>query len=186
MANPLFRAGLEIQHFIEERQWRFCFIGGLALLRWGQIRMTQDVDLSLFAPYGQEVSYIDALLENFDSRIPDAGNFARDNRVLLLRASCKVPMDVCLASLPFEEEMMNRASSFDYAEGYALRTCSAEDLVILKAFANRTQDWADVESILLRQQCQLEIDYIIECLEPLCQAKSAPEIMNRIRKMIVR
>ena len=185
MANPLFRAGLEIQQCIEDHQWRFCFIGGLALLRWGQIRMTQDVDLSLFAPYGQEDSYIDTLLEAFASRIPHARRFAQDNRVLLLSASNQVPIDVCLASIPFEEEMMNRASYFDYAEGYTLQTCSAEDLVILKAFANRTQDWADVEGILLRQQNKLDKEYIVEQLDPLCHAKSEPEILARIKKMII-
>ena len=185
MANPLFRASLEIQNFIEDHQWRFCFIGGLALLRWGQIRMTQDVDLSLLAPYGREPGYIDTLLDAFTSRIPDARNFALDNRVLLLQASNQVPLDVCLASLPFEEEMMKRASCFDYAPGYALRTCSAEDLVILKAFANRAQDWADVEGIALRQQHKLSTDYILEQLEPLCRAKSAPEIVGRVKKMLI-
>jgi hypothetical protein len=33
--TPLFAAALDLQQFFEARQWRFCFIGGLAVQRWG-------------------------------------------------------------------------------------------------------------------------------------------------------
>ena len=39
--NSLFKAGLEFQETLERRNWLFCFIGGLAVRRWGEIRMTQ-------------------------------------------------------------------------------------------------------------------------------------------------
>lgn len=42
--NPLFAAALELQRFFAARQWRFCFIGGLAVQRWGEPRLTLDVD----------------------------------------------------------------------------------------------------------------------------------------------
>ncbi len=34
--NPLFQAGLEFQNTFKERKWSFCFIGGLAVIRWGE------------------------------------------------------------------------------------------------------------------------------------------------------
>ena len=40
--NPLYAAAAEVQEFLQERGWPFCFIGGLALARWGQPRTTQD------------------------------------------------------------------------------------------------------------------------------------------------
>nr|AAU82590.1 hypothetical protein GZ18F2_20 [uncultured archaeon GZfos18F2] len=39
------------------------FIGGLAVIRWGEVRMTQDIDLSLFTEFGNEETYINSLLE---------------------------------------------------------------------------------------------------------------------------
>ena len=30
----------EIQQFCQQRDWRFCFIGGVAVQRWGQPRLT--------------------------------------------------------------------------------------------------------------------------------------------------
>jgi hypothetical protein len=38
--NPLFAAALEIQQFFNAHGWRFCFIGGLAVQRWGEPRLT--------------------------------------------------------------------------------------------------------------------------------------------------
>ena len=60
--NPLFKAGYEIQEFIQKQQWPFCFIGGLAVLCWGEVRMTQDVDLSLLTGFGTESPYIDNII----------------------------------------------------------------------------------------------------------------------------
>jgi len=57
--NPLFQAGLELQQFMQEKEWPFCFIGGLAVIRWGEVRMTQDIDLSLLSGFGNEEIYID-------------------------------------------------------------------------------------------------------------------------------
>ncbi len=36
--NSLFKAGLEIQHTLKSQKWPFCFIGGLAVIRWGEVR----------------------------------------------------------------------------------------------------------------------------------------------------
>lgn len=35
-------AAIEIQSFCQRRKWRFCFIGGVAVQRWGEPRLTQD------------------------------------------------------------------------------------------------------------------------------------------------
>jgi hypothetical protein len=40
-------AAREVQVLCEQRGWRFCFIGGVAVQRWGEPRLTQDVDLTL-------------------------------------------------------------------------------------------------------------------------------------------
>jgi hypothetical protein len=38
-------AAEEIQGFLQKHNWRFCIIGGVAIQRWGEPRMTRDVDL---------------------------------------------------------------------------------------------------------------------------------------------
>lgn len=38
--NPVFGAALEVQELCRGKGWRFCFIGGLAVQRWGEPRLT--------------------------------------------------------------------------------------------------------------------------------------------------
>ena len=181
--NPLFHAGLEFQNFLEARKWPFCFIGGLAVIRWGEIRMTQDIDLSLFSGFGNEEMYINELLETFNARITDALNFALENRVLLLSASNSVPVDISLSGLQFESRMIEHATPYPFYPGCSLRTCSAEDLIVLKAFADRGQDWTDIEGIIIRQGKNLDASFIIDQLVPLCELKEATEILDKLKKM---
>jgi len=65
-----------------------------------------------------------------------------------------------------------------------LITCSAEDIVIFKTFADRTRDWMDIESIVLRQGKKLDINYITEHLTPLCELKESPEIIDKLQNII--
>jgi hypothetical protein len=48
--NEVIKAAAELQAVCAAEQWRFCFIGGLAVLRWGEPRETVDVDLTLLTP----------------------------------------------------------------------------------------------------------------------------------------
>jgi len=181
--NEVFLAAMEVQKFLRSKHWSFCIIGGIALARWGQPRTTVDVDLTLLAGFGSEEAYIDILLANFESRVEDSREFALRNRVLLLNASNGTGIDVALGGFPFEERLVQRATEFDYSRGVQLLTASAEDLVILKAFAGRSQDWADIEGVLIRQGSALDWDLIVEELTPLCELKESPETVNRLLQL---
>jgi nucleotidyltransferase AbiEii toxin of type IV toxin-antitoxin system len=182
--TPLLEAARDLQDFLNQRQWRFCIIGGLALLRWGQPRFTRDVDVSLLAGFGHEADFIDPILAaGYRGRISDAAGFARRNRVLLIEAPNGVAIDIALAGLPFEEEMVERSSFFEYAPGCSLRTCSAEDLVILKLFAFRPQDVLDVETVVVRQRGVLDWEYTRRHLGPLAELKEHPEIMEALARL---
>lgn len=177
----LIRLAADLDRLFQEKGWKYCIIGGLALQRWGQMRMTLDVDITLLTGLGHEEAYIDELLGHYQARIPEAKEFAFANRVLLLKSPEGIGIDVALAGLPFEETVIERASRFEFAAGVSALTCSAEDLVILKAFADRGQDWLDIEGILVRQKGKLDRVYIETRLESLCELKEAPEILDRLR-----
>ena len=95
--------------------------------------MTQDVDLSLLTGFGDEERYISELLDTFQARVPNAANFAAQYRVVLISASNGVSLDISLAALPFEQTMIERATSFAYTPDCEVLTYSAEDLIVLKA-----------------------------------------------------
>jgi hypothetical protein len=176
------KAAAELQAVCQSQGWRFCFIGGIAVLRWGEPRETIDVDLTLLTGFGGEEPFIQTLLDHFDARIENAAAFARQRRVLLLRTAKGVGLDISLAGLPFEETVVQRSSVFDYPPNVSLRTCSAEDLIVLKSFAGRGQDWVDVERIIVRQTGKLDWRYIYEQLAPLAELKGAPEILDQLKR----
>jgi len=178
--NGIFEAALEIQRFCTERRWRFAMIGGVAVIRWGEPQATQDVDLCLLTGFGGESAFVEEILGEFAGRIRDADRFALESRVLLVSASNGVPIDVALAGIPFEEELIRRASYYDFLPEVCLRTCSAEDLVVLKAFAGRAKDWATVEGILARQKDALDWSYIEKHLPALCELKDEPEAVAHL------
>ena len=57
-------------------------------------------------------------------------------------------------------------------DAISLTTRSAEDLIVLKVFASRDRDWADVESILVRQHARLDLEYVRRELPPLLELKN--------------
>ncbi|MDA8131847.1 MAG: nucleotidyl transferase AbiEii/AbiGii toxin family protein [Elusimicrobia bacterium] len=178
--KTLIQAAAELQALLQKHNCRFCFIGGIALQRWGEPRLTVDVDVTLFAGYGGEKPLARMLLSAYASRVPDAEAFALENRVLLLKTEGGIPLDIALAALPFEDEAIRRASLFSFLPGLSLLTCSAEDLIVMKAFADRPKDWADVKSVCDRQAGALDKAYILRQLAPLAEAKAAPGILSTL------
>ena len=180
--KQIVEAAKEIQDFLENLNWRFCFIGGLALQRWGRPRLTNDVDLTLLTGFGNESEFLDRLLQKYQSRRDNPVDFALRNRILLLQTPNKIGIDISLGALPYEEQAVARASYFEYLPEVKLKTCSAEDLIVLKAFANRLQDWADIENIIIKQK-KLDWNYINTELPPLAEAKYEPEIISDLEKL---
>lgn len=178
--NALLEAAAEVHACCQEKGWSYCIVGGMAVLRWGKPRTTQDVDLTLLTGFGEEERFVDALLERFQPRRADARSFALKYRILLLNSSKQVGIDVALGALPFEESTIARATPYQYAPGVTLITVSAEDLVVTKAFAGRPQDWGDLRGILQSQRGRLDWPYIEGQLGILCEMKESPETLDEL------
>lgn len=182
--GPVLEAAREVQAFLEEHHAHFCFIGGLAVQRWGQPRYTRDADLSLLTDFVEDEKWADLLLSRFSPRYAEAREFALQRRVLLLHASNGTDLDISLGGLPFEKNCITRATSWHFEDGSHLLTCSAEDLVVHKAFANRPQDWVDISGIIARQRPALKQSLILRELRPLAALKEQPEIVSRLQQLL--
>jgi hypothetical protein len=182
----LYRSAAEIQEFFRQRNWQYCIIGGVAGLRWGHIRATTDVDVTLLAGFGREEIFIDELSKSYAFRPPGSREFALRNRVMLLTDRHGIPMDVALGAIPFEERAVQRSSLWEAEANVFLRTCSAEDLLVHKCFASRELDWFDVEGILARQAGKLDLDLVRRELRPLAEMKEDPQIVKKLEALILR
>jgi hypothetical protein len=182
-ATALLDAALEVTKFCAGRGWHFCFIGGVAVQRWGNPRFTADVDLTLVTGYGGEEAFIDALLVELLPRRPDARSFAITYRVLLAKTRAGIDVDVALGALPFEERSVERASPWDLGEIGAIPTCSAEDLIVHKVFAGRDRDWDDVRGVLTRRHGKLDWQIVERELPPLLELKEELDSLKRLERL---
>ena len=116
--NDVIEAAVDLQRFCDSQRWRSCIIGGVAVQRWGETRVTRDVDLTLLTGFGCEEAFIDGLLAAYEPRNSNPLEFASRNRVVLVKAKNGVGIDVSLGALPFEESIVNRASVFSFAPAW--------------------------------------------------------------------
>lgn len=181
--NDIYRAAERLQCVLNEIGWSYCIIGGLAVQYWSEPRLTGDVDACVFTGIEGDERLIEDLLNSFGPRIPDAADFARRARVLLLRIG-DIGCDVSLGALTFEEEMISRAKLIEVSPEIRLRLCTAEDLLVMKGFAGRTKDWLDAEGILIRQGADLDLAYVRSWLKDLCEARETYENLTMMDRLI--
>lgn len=139
--------------------------------------------VTLLTGFGSEQSFVEALLAQYPARTAQPLDFAHRNRVLLLQTPEGIGLDASLAALPFEELAISRASDFTFSPGLSIRTCSAEDLLVLKLFASRPMDLRDAETVALRQRGQLDWDYVEEQLRPLAEFKDYAAIIENLMRL---
>ena len=82
--------------------------------------MTREVDLTLLTGFGNEAPFLDALLSHYESRTADARKFSAQARVLLLKSTGGIGIDISLSVLPFEHLLVERATDFEFAPGLSL------------------------------------------------------------------
>lgn len=121
----------------------------------------------------------------YEARTPEPENFAIAHRVLLLRSSLGIGIDIALGALPFERSAVARAAPVELEPGAPLRICTAEDLIVMKAFADRPQDRLDLRGVLVRQGTRnLDWRYVWEHLTPLVEVKQSPEILDHLKALL--
>jgi len=124
--HRVFTAALDLQDALVETGLPYCFIGGLALQRWGEVRFTQDADATVLTAVEHDERTAVFLLSRFKSRHAGGLAFAMRARVVLLQAANGVGLDVALGALDFERRAAQRATDWLLPNGRCLRTCSGE------------------------------------------------------------
>jgi hypothetical protein len=95
---------------------------------------------------------------------------------------------VSLGALPYEARVSERASPFSVNDDATITACSAEDLVVLEAFAGRDRDRADIDGVVSRLGARLNRDLVLAELPPLLELKegSGEDATSRLVRMFAR
>ena len=177
--NRQFETAWQLHVFLSARDIPYAIIGGIAVQRWGQPRLTRDVDLTILLSPGSEEAILRDIVEVFPPRIKDAVAFAVEHRVLPVEVRGGSEADIGLGLPGYEEHVVARAVAYDLGDGREVRLCSAEDLIIHKALAGRPQDLLDIEGVVARQGLNLDTRYVRRWLEELARTAEDPEVIAR-------
>lgn len=161
----------------------FCFHWRDCQSCLGELRTTQDVDITLFTSFGREREFSEELLAQYESRVADPVEVAISSRVLLLKSGGGIPIDIALAAFPHEEMLVNRRVAVDFGMATPLQVITAEDLIVMKVFAGREQDWADVVGVIKRQASNLDWDYISTHVRDFGQIKEDPLMLGHLERL---
>lgn len=181
--NDVFQAAAEVQDLLNAHGWEACVIGGLAVIRWGHPRVTQDADFVAMTGWDITPDDLRYLNENVRPRESDEDKFAMVNRVYRGYGSNGASVDIALGAIDFERQMIARATPFEFLPGCVLRTASAEDLIVMKAFAGRRQDWADIENVAIQQWGNLDWSYTFNKLDELCTMSERYEAVPTLEQL---
>ncbi len=166
--------------FLEQHNYRYAIIGGIAHTQWGTPRYTQDVDFKVLVPDTEYDAVRTALRHAFPHR---ARPRAPDNPLIVAVDIDGIIVDFLLALPGYEEMIVTRAVRRDLG-GWAAWICSAEDLIIQKAVAGRPKDWLDVGDLLHVQRGQLDEAYIAKWLSQFAEVLEAPEILAEYKRLL--
>lgn len=147
--QELIAAAADLQCKIDALGIPNCVIGGIALQAWGEPRLTRDIDFTLLTRFIDEESKLRSVLNLISPRRPDAFEFATINRVLL-GTHAGISIDIGLGGFEYEEGIIRRSVLVELLQDVQVRLCGPEDLIIMKTFAGRGQDWVDIEGIVAR------------------------------------
>ena len=124
---------------------KYAIIGGTAVIIRGYERSTQDVDAVVLGADDKFDELCAAFLsQGFRFRKPNGEQFARRHRIILLESPDGTGADVSMGALPFEIEMVGKATREVVFENVSVPVVAAEDLMIMKLIASRDQDHDDV------------------------------------------
>lgn len=180
--NGQFETAWQLHRFLTARGIPYAIIGGIAVQRWGQPRLTRDVDLTVLLRPGSEEATLREIVAAFPPRVENAVTFALEHRVLPVEAPGGSEADISLGLPGYEEHVVARTVGYDLGDGREVRLCSAEDLVIHKALAGRPQDVLDIEGVVARQGAALDVAYVRRWLEELARLADDPEVTARFER----
>lgn len=120
--------------------------GGALALAWctQHARGTIDIDLNIFVDVDAAKEALDAMPAEVTWSDKDLEIIKRDGQQRIWWD--KTPVDIFLNTMKLHEQMARRCRWENFA-GTSVPFLSCQDLAVLKAFFNRTKDWADLEAM---------------------------------------
>jgi hypothetical protein len=160
LEGELIRAVELLADAFAARSIHYALIGGLATMLRGRPRFTQDVDLLIDVPQLALPGLLDELAARgflFD-RDTVIREYVREHLTAIRFGA--VQIDWLKPVLSVYVRTLADASPLTWTEGHPLRVATTEGLVLTKMISFRPQDQADIETLLLANRDELDVDLV--------------------------
>lgn len=174
---------LEMAALLDELRLPYMLIGGVAVGLWGEARATLDVDFTIWVEPEQFESTIQTLAARLSLRTAQPLESARQTRVLPVRASNGVFVDLLFAAWPIEKQAIERAVLRNIA-GAEVRLTALDYLLYLKLISERPKDQADADALLRRHRGRVDLSWLEAELTALAESVAQPELLLRFQRLL--
>ncbi|MBI1756649.1 MAG: hypothetical protein HYR64_06030 [Fimbriimonas ginsengisoli] len=162
----------------------YAVIGGIAVILRGYDRSTQDLDAVVWGADGRLPELVAELGKNgLHLRRDDGVEFAKRNRILLLKSPDGTQADLSLGALPFEHELIRRATLELLGKSLSVPIATVEDLLIMKFIASRDRDLDDIRR-LMDLHPELDRKRIARIVREYAKALNQPELIGNVRALL--
>lgn len=159
----------------------YAFMGGMAVMAWGQPRATEDVDtLAVLEPIVVRSFAAALAAENLEVEPKDLlAAFDDESHVTVFAPDSDFHIDLKLARTSHEREEVRRATAIEL-DGGVIRVVGPEETIAFKLKFGTPQDLADARSVLVRQGAGLD-DAL---LNSLAVRLGVADALGRLRKAV--
>lgn len=163
----------------------YMIIGGQAVLLYGSVRLTRDIDITLGVDT-DKLALIEGVCRKAELKIlpENPQDFARDTKVLPAeQLKSRIRVDFIFSFTPYETQAIDRAKKIQINE-YPVKFASCEDVIIHKMLAARAVDIEDVKNMLIKNRNSVDLKYIEGWLLEFSRIPEHEEILERFNGLL--
>lgn len=151
----------KIARHLDKNNIPYMLIGGQAVLLYGMVRLTEDIDITLGVDI-DKLSLMKKLLKEIKLAIPkniDDAFVKKTNVLVGIDKATGIRIDFIFSFTPYEKQALKRARIVRL-NNYNVSFASCDDTIIHKIFASRPRDLEDARILLKKNMKALDIAYI--------------------------
>lgn len=187
MISPFEETLKSLSSFLAKERIPYVILGGIAVLIYGEPRLTADVDVNIILDKHKINDFLNkARKYHFYPLGKETEKIAGQAGVILLQyvsQKLKIKVDVIIAENELEFAAIERGKIKKIGL-LKVKFISPEDLIVHKMASTRPRDAQDVQGIILRQRKKIDIRYIYQWLRRLDKIEAGHDFYQCFKNLL--
>lgn len=174
-----------IAEALDRNHISYMVIGGQAILIYGIVRSTRDIDITVGVGTDKLADMLDICRQTgLDVLCENPEDFARDTMVLpAIDSKSRVRIDFMFSFSRYEETALKRAETKN-RDGYPVKFASLEDIIVHKVVSGRAVDMEDIRGLLAKSEKAVDFSYIRQWLLEIMQIPGCEGVLQRFDELL--